>query len=74
MKNRLRAMIALLKSRAYLDSQYEATERKPMLRNDSHSECEPNQKHQTEENDKSQSKTIQPIHWPSHDRGSAGRH
>jgi hypothetical protein len=51
MKNRLRAIIALLKSRAYLDSQYEATERKPMLRNDSHSECKPRQKHQTEQDD-----------------------
>jgi hypothetical protein len=64
MKNKLRAIIALLKSRAYLDSQYEATERKLMPPNDSHCECKPKQKDQTEQDDKSQSETIQPIQTP----------
>jgi hypothetical protein len=39
MKKNLRTIIALLKSRAYLDSQ-EAAERKPPLRDDSHHEYE----------------------------------
>jgi hypothetical protein len=64
MKNKLRAIIALLKSRAYLDSQHEATERKLMPRNDSYSECKPKQKYQIEQNDKSRSETIQRIQTP----------
>jgi hypothetical protein len=64
MKNKLLAIIALLKSRAYLDSQYEATERNLMPRNDSHCECKPKQKYQSKQNDKSQSETIQRIQTP----------
>jgi hypothetical protein len=64
MKNKLRAIIALLKSRAYLDSQYEATERNLMPRNASHCECKPKQKSQSKQNDKSQSETIQRIQTP----------
>jgi hypothetical protein len=64
MKNKLRVIIALLKSRAYLDSQYEVAERNLMPRNDSHSECKPKEKDQTEQDDKSQSETIQPIPTP----------
>jgi hypothetical protein len=64
MKNKLRAIIALLKSRAYLDSQCEAAERKLMPRNDAHSECKPKQKYQTEQDGKSQSETIQRIQTP----------
>jgi hypothetical protein len=64
MKNKLRAIIALLKSRAYLDSQDEATERKLMAPNDSHSECKPKEKNQTEQDDKPQSETIQRIQTP----------
>jgi hypothetical protein len=57
-KNRLRAMIALLRSRAYLDRRDEATERLLTPRNDSHSKCEPVEKDETEQNDISQSETI----------------
>jgi hypothetical protein len=64
MKNKLRAIIALLKSRAYLDSQYEATGRKLMPLDDSHCECKPKAKYQTEQDDKSQSETIQRIQTP----------
>jgi hypothetical protein len=64
MKNKLRAIIALLKSRAYLDRQHEVAKREPMSRKDSHCECEPEQKYQTEQNDKSQFGRIQPIRWP----------
>jgi hypothetical protein len=64
MKNTLRAIIALLKSRAYLDSQYEATELNLMHRKDSHCECKPKQKYQSKQNDKSQSETIQRIQAP----------
>jgi hypothetical protein len=64
MKNKLRAIIALLKSRAYLDKQYEATERNVMPPNDSRCECKPKAKYQTEQDDKSQSETIQRIQTP----------
>jgi hypothetical protein len=40
MKNKLRAIIALLKSRAYLDSQGEVAERKLRPGDDSHHEYE----------------------------------
>jgi hypothetical protein len=61
MKNKLRALIALLKSRAYLESRYEVAEQELVPRNDSHCECKPKEKYQTERHDKSQSKTIQRI-------------
>jgi hypothetical protein len=64
MKNKLRAIIALLKSRAYLERRYEVAEQELMPPNDSHSECEPKEKDQTEQHDKSQSETIQPIQTP----------
>jgi hypothetical protein len=53
MKKKLRAIIALLKSRAYLDSQQEAAERKHTPREDSHHEYE------GRENDKSQCEAIE---------------
>jgi hypothetical protein len=58
-KNRLRAMIALLRSRAYLESRDEATERLLTPRNDSHDKCEPVEKDESEQNDIFQSETIQ---------------
>jgi hypothetical protein len=56
MKKKLRAIIALLKSRAYLDSQQEAAERKHTPREDSHHEYE------GRENDKSQCEAIEHQH------------
>jgi hypothetical protein len=63
-KNRLRAMIALLRSRAYLERRDEATELLPIPRNDSHGKCEPVEKDETEQNDISQSETMQPKQSP----------
>ena len=58
MKNKLRAIIALLKSRAYLERRYEMAEQELIPHNDSHCECKPKEKDQTEQDDKSQSKAI----------------
>ena len=63
-KNRLRAMIALLRSRAYLEHRDEATERALTPRNDSHGKCEPVEKDETEQDDISQSEAIQPKQSP----------
>jgi len=63
-KNRLRAMIALLRSRAYLERRDEATERLLTPRNDSHGKCKPVEKDETEQNDISQFETIQPKQSP----------
>jgi hypothetical protein len=58
MKNKLRALIALLKSKAYLERRYEMAEQELIPHNDSHCECKPKEKYQTGQDDKSQSKTI----------------
>jgi hypothetical protein len=52
-KNRFRALLALLESRAYLESQPEAVERGLTPLNDSHLE------HKPRPNDQSRSKTLE---------------
>ena len=58
MKNKLRALIALLKSRAYLERRYQMAEQELIPHNDSHCERKPKDKYQTQQDEKSQSKAI----------------